>query len=38
MAVFYNGYEIKNVTLKMLYEVFEEAFNLEPQLNTLSTL
>ena len=36
MAVFYNGYEIKNVTLKMLYEVFEEAFNLEPQLNTIT--
>ena len=36
MAVFYNGYEIKNVTLKMLYEVFEEAFKLEPQLNTIT--
>lgn len=36
MAVFYNGYEIKNVTLKMLYEVFEEAFTLEPQLNTIT--
>ena len=36
MAVFYNGYEIKNVTLKMLYEVFEEAFSLEPQLTTIT--
>lgn len=36
MAVFYNGYEIKNVTLKMLYEVFEEAKKLEPQLNTIT--
>lgn len=36
MAVFYNGYEIKNVTLKMLYEVFEEAFALEPQLTTIT--
>ena len=36
MAVFYNGYEIKNVTLKMLYEVFQEAFTLEPQLNTIT--
>ena len=36
MSVFYNGYELKNVTLKMLYKVFEDAFDLEPQLNTIT--
>lgn len=36
MSVFYKGFELKNVTLKMLYEVFEDAFNAQTQLATIS--
>jgi len=36
MSVFYRGFELKNVTLRMLYDVFTDAFNAQTQLASIS--
>ena len=36
MSVFYQGFELKNVTLRMLYDVFTDAFNAQGQLASIS--
>ena len=36
MSVFYKGHELKNVTLKMLYEVFTDAFEAQGQLQSIT--
>jgi len=36
MSVFYKGFQLKNVTLRMLYDVFTDAFNAQGQLASIS--